>query len=183
MGLWALITADYHRFCSLCGIQTKRHAWRAFVSPRVAPVAWFRVSQALGRRGLSPLAMVISLLNLILFRVEIPWRAQIGPGFVLPHPGGIVIGSASIGRNVTIYQNVTLGARVFDGAYDLSTRPTLEDDVIVGAGAVVLGGIRVGQGATVAANSLVTRDVPKGQTALGVPATVQPQSTQPPDPT
>ncbi|MGL5011002.1 MAG: serine O-acetyltransferase, partial [Paracoccaceae bacterium] len=98
---------------------------------------------------------------------------EIGPGFVLPHPGGIVLGSARIGRNVTVFQNVTLGARDFDGAYDLAKRPVLEDGCLVGAGAVVLGPIRVGRGATVAANSLALRDVPDGATAIGVPAAIK----------
>ena len=137
---------------------------------RVLPVALIRLAGRLRAIGLGPLGALVSLFVMWAFRVEAPARADIAPGLVLPHPGGIVIGSARIGRNVVIYQNVTLGARVFDGAYDLSTRPVVEDDVTIGAGAVVLGPVTVGAGATVAANSLVTRDVPPGATAMGVPA-------------
>lgn len=170
MGVWALIAADYHRFRSLAGqAPTGSAAW-AFLNPRVAPVALFRLAHALRATPFAVLGSVLAQLNLLIFRVEIPARAVIGAGFVLPHPGGIVIGSARIGQNVTLYQNVTLGARSFDGAYDLSTRPTLEDGVIVGAGAVILGPVTVGAGATVAANSLVLDDVAPKTTVMGVPA-------------
>ena len=89
---------------------------------------------------------------------------------MLPHPGGLVLGSASIGDDVTIFQNVTLGARHFDGDYNLSLRPVLHARVTVGAGAAILGPVTIGEGATVAANSLVLTDVPSGYTAMGVPA-------------
>lgn len=174
MKLRTTLRQDYDHFLRLAGRPEGAGLWRVVFSPRVLPVALIRLSAKLRSIKLGPLGALVSLFVMWAFRVEAPARADIGPGLVLPHPGGIVIGSARIGRNVVIYQNVTLGARVFDGAYDLSTRPTLEDDVIIGAGAVVLGPVTVGAGATVAANSLVTRDVPPGATALGVPATVKP---------
>src|SRR3546814_14708052 len=96
-------------------------------------------------------------------------------------PGGLVLGSASIGDNVTIFQNVTLGARHFDGGYNLSRRPVLHARVTVGAGAVILGPVTIGEGATVAANSLVLADVPPGYTAMGVPAATSPSAGKNPD--
>jgi serine O-acetyltransferase len=170
LGLRALVRADYARFCELSG-KPVRGAWRALLGPRTLPVVIFRVASRLYHSPLRPLGAVFSLFNQLVFRVEIPARAQIGPGFVMPHPGGIVIGAAAIGVNFTCYQNVTLGARSFDGAYDLTTRPRIGDDVIIGSGAVVLGPISVGNGATVAANALVLADVPARATAMGVPAT------------
>jgi len=81
----------------------------------------------------------------------------------LPHPFGIVIHSNScIGEDVVIGHQVTLGGR------DLtSAAPCLEDGVYVGAGAKVLGGVRIGRGATVGANAVVTKDVPPGMTVVG----------------
>jgi serine O-acetyltransferase len=81
----------------------------------------------------------------------------------LPHPFGIVIHSNSrIGEDVVIGHQVTLGGR------DLtSAAPSLEDGVYVGAGAKVLGGVRVGRGATVGANAVVTKDIPPGMTVVG----------------
>jgi len=173
MQLRVTLRQDYDHFLRLCGRPEGAGLWRAFFSPRVLPVILIRLAAKLRAIGLGPLGALVSLFVMWAFRVEAPARADIAPGLVLPHPGGIVLGSAKIGRNAVIYQNVTLGARTFDGAYDLSTRPTLGDDVTVGAGAVVLGPVTVGAGATVAANSLVTRDVPAGATALGVPASVK----------
>lgn len=153
-----LIRADWSRFRTLSG-QAPGGAWKAPLHPRTAPVFWFRISAKLHSMALRPLAQLVYLANLILFRVEIPPHADIGGGLVLPHPGGIVLGSARIGRNVTIYQNVTLGARSFDPHYDLSIRPVIDDEAVIGANAVVLGPVTVHKGATVKANSLTTQDV------------------------
>lgn len=157
--LFDLIRADHARFSVLAGRGQRGSVWRAFLHPRVAPVAWFRLSNWLYRKGLSPLAAVITQLNILLFKVEIPARAVIGPGLVLPHPMGIVLGSASIGRDVTIFQNVTVGARSFDGAYDLTSRPVIGDGATIGCGAVLLGPIKIGPGVAVRANALITRDM------------------------
>lgn len=100
--------------------------------------------------------------------------AQIGPGLKLPHPQGIVIGAGTrVGRNCVLYQQVTLGgARRGDFAAD--RYPVIGDDVVVFAGAKLLGAVRVGNGACIGANAVVIRDVPAGRTAVGVPARLLP---------
>ena len=101
--------------------------------------------------------------------------SQIEGGFFADHGMGIVIGETSIiGQNVTLYHGVTLGG-VMPAVDAPSQRyvkrhPTLEDNVIVGAGAQILGPINVGVGARVGGNSVVIRDVYAGQTVVGVPA-------------
>lgn len=83
---------------------------------------------------------------------------------LMPHPYGIIIHSlARIGNGVTIMQHVTIGGREFN----LNEAPVIEDDVYIGAGARVLGSIRVGRKALIGANAVVTRDVPAGATVVG----------------
>jgi len=83
-----------------------------------------------------------------------------------------VIGAASIGENVTIFQGVTIGTRHADLHFNISNRPIIEDGVMLGAGSKVLGDIIVGAGALVASNSLVIDSVPAGATVIGVPASI-----------
>jgi len=87
----------------------------------------------------------------------------------LPHPIGIVIGhDAKVGANVRIQQHVTLGRPVPE---ELAGYPTVQDDVVIGTGATILGDITIGEGATIGANSVVLDDVAPGSTVAGTPAT------------
>ncbi len=96
--------------------------------------------------------------------------SRIAPGLKLPHPQGIVIGSGTrIGRNCTIFQQVTLGgARM--GDWQDGRYPVLHDNVILFAGAKLIGGVVIGDGAVVGANAVVRGDVPASHVAVGVPA-------------
>lgn len=99
--------------------------------------------------------------------------ARIGRNCVFPHPVGIVVGDGVvIGDDCVIYQNVTLGART-RGQEAEARYPVLEDGVVVYAGAVVIGPVRLGRGSRVAANAVVVADVPDGRVAAGVPAVVR----------
>jgi serine O-acetyltransferase len=175
MHLRQTVRSDCRRFAALSGRPSDKVRLGLLLNPRVFPVVLIRVSAKLQSANWRRLANMVTLINLIVFRIEVPARAVIGEGFVLPHPGGIVLGSASIGDNVTIFQNVTIGARSFEADYDLRTRPVIGSGVTLGAGAVVLGPVAIGDNATVAANSLVVEDVPSSCTAMGVPATARQQ--------
>jgi serine O-acetyltransferase len=92
---------------------------------------------------------------------------------IMPHPYGIVIHSkAQLGHRVVIMQQVTLGGRQFG----VNEAPIIEDDVYIGAGAKVLGSVRIGAGAVIGANAVVTRDVPAGATVVGVNRLVAPKA-------
>jgi len=111
-------------------------------------------------------------MNFILFGLEIAVRCEIGPGLYFPHTQGTVIGANKIGENATIYHNVTFGAREIDLDYSFFSRPNIGDNVIVGAGAKILGPVTVGNGARVGANAVVVEDVPAGSTVVGIPARI-----------
>jgi serine O-acetyltransferase len=145
--------------------------WIRVLHPRYFPVLLVRLSAMCYRHALSrPLAFLFSAINMVLFGLEVTPRCQIGGGLLLPHTVGTVIGAIEIGGNATIFQGVTLGSKALDFGYDPGKRPILGDNVVIGAGAKVLGGIRIGTGAVVAANSLVLSDVPENARVMGVPA-------------
>jgi serine O-acetyltransferase len=148
-------------------------------SPRFAPVLLCRLAHRLHLWHLGPIARLFSLLNFIIFGIEIAVRCPIGPGLFIPHSQGIVIGAASIGCNVTIYQGVTLGAKELDFGYSASRRPTVGNNVLIGAGAKVLGGIALGNNVTIGANAVVLDSMPAGVLAAGIPARIVRSPTTP----
>jgi len=137
----------------------------------------YRVAHALWRRGWFLGARMVSQLGRLLTGVEIHPGAKIGRRLVIDHGHGLVISETSeIGEDVTLYHGVTLGgiAPSVDShnQKNIKRHPTLQDEVIVGSGAQILGPVVVGKGARVGANAVVTKDVPAGVTATGVPAHV-----------
>ena len=113
---------------------------------------------------------MISQLARLLTGIEIHPGATIGKGFFIDHGMGVVIGETTeIGDNCSIYQGVTLGGT----GKDLGKRhPTLGDNVMIGAGAKVLGPFTIGDGSKIAAGAVVLKEIPEQSTAVGVPARV-----------
>ena len=129
-----------------------------------------RVSHWLWSHHLKILGQMVSGFTRFLTGIEIHPQAQIGARLFIDHGTGVVIGqTAVIGDNVTIYHGVTLGGK--GGSNEPFKRhPTIEDDVIIGAGAQILGNITIGAEAKVGANAVVTGNVPAGCTVVGNPA-------------
>ena len=134
-----------------------------------------RLAHPLWWAGLHTMSRLITQTARLLTGIEIHPAAQIGEGFFADHGMGIVIGQTAIlGKNVTLYHGVTLGG-VMPAVGSKEQRsvkrpPTLEDGVIIGAGAQILGPVKVGARARVGGNSVVTKDVSEGQTVVGIPA-------------
>jgi serine O-acetyltransferase len=129
-----------------------------------------RLSHRLWGWGFKWLARFISHLGRWLTGIEIHPGARIGRRFFIDHGMGVVIGeTAEIGDDVTLYHGVTLGGTTWNQG---KRHPTLADEVVVGAGAKILGPIHVGQGAKVGSNAVVVKDVPAGCTAVGIPARI-----------
>lgn len=164
------LDADWSRLSHLAGIKGAPRRWSSHFGPRFAPVTLIRLAQVSHSRGYARLAKIASLMNFLVFNLEAPARLQIGPGLVIPHPQGIVLGAREIGSNVTIFHQVTLGGKVADFSYDPACRPQVGDNVTLSVGAKILGPLMLGDGCTIGANAVVLEDVPPGATAVGIPA-------------
>ena len=128
------------------------------------------------RKPLSLLYKLLFKLVQILTGIELPCEAEIGPGFVIDHSGGIVIsGYAKFGAHCRIRNGVVVGlARV-----DEPCAPVIGDHVDIGTGAVLLGRITVGEHSLIGANAVVVKDVPPWSIAVGVPAVIRPRKDRP----
>ena len=140
--------------------------------PRFLPIVLCRIGRAafLGRIPLLPQACTYA--NIILFGLEVTPRCDIGPGLFFPHTSGTVVGAWKIGKNATIYQNVTLGSKKLDMTFTSEMRPEIGDNVTLGAGSKVLGGIKIGDYAIVGANSVVLESIDPNSLVVGIPAKV-----------
>lgn len=136
-----------------------------------------RISHWLWQRGLRWLARTNSQMARFFTGIEIHPGARIGRRFFIDHGMGVVIGeTAEIGDDVTLYHGVTLGGTSWDKG---KRHPTLEDGVVIGAGAKILGPITIGRGARVGSNSVVVREVAPGATVVGIPARVVEKAHEP----
>ncbi len=138
--------------------------------PGLHAVLVHRLSHRLWHWGWRWLARIFSHLARWLTGIEIHPGATLGRRFFIDHGMGVVIGeTAVIGDDCTLYHGVTLGGTSWDKG---KRHPTLEDNVVVGAGAKVLGPITIGKGARIGSNAVVVKDVPAGATVVGIPGRV-----------
>ena len=136
--------------------------------PGLHAVVWHRISHGLWRRRLHLPARMFAHLGRFLTGIEIHPAARIGRRLIIDHGMGVVIGeTAEVGDDVYLYHGVTLGGTSSERG---KRHPTLGNNVIVGAGAKILGDILIGDGARVGANAVVVQPVGAGVTVVGIPA-------------
>jgi serine O-acetyltransferase len=136
--------------------------------PSMQAIIFHRIAHNLYNRKRYFIARFISQFSRFVTGIEIHPGAKIGKGLFIDHGMGVVIGETSeIGDNVTLYHGVTLGGT---GKENGKRHPTVGNNVIIGAGAKVLGPIYVGNNAKIGASAVVLKDVPANATAVGVPA-------------
>ncbi len=136
--------------------------------PGLHAVTIHRLARFFWQAGFITLGRLISHIGRFLTGIEIHPGAKLGRRFVIDHGMGVVIGeTAEIGDDVYIYHQVTLGGT---SSTQGKRHPTIGNNVIIGAGAKVLGAIKVGEGARIGANAVVVAEVPAGTTVVGIPA-------------
>ncbi len=142
----------------------------ALCYPGVHALALHRVAHRLWRGGWLTLARLLSHVSRFATGIEIHPAAKLGRGLFIDHGMGVVIGeTAEVGENVTLLQGITLGGTSLKRE---KRHPTLGDNVVVGAGAAVIGAIIIGEGSRIGAGSVVVRDVPPNSVVVGVPGRV-----------
>ena len=135
--------------------------------PGIHAILFHRLSHKLWNLGLKWLARFLSAVARWLTGIEIHPGARIGRRFFIDHGMGVVIGeTAEIGDDCTLYQGVTLGGTSWQKG---KRHPTLGNNVVIGAGAKILGPFKVGDGARIGSNSVVVKEVPAGASVVGVP--------------
>ena len=138
--------------------------------PGVHALAFHRFAHAIWRRGFTVPARFMSHIARFLTGIEIHPAAKLGPGLFIDHGMGVVIGETSeVGENVTLLQGVTLGGTSLKRE---KRHPTLGNNVVVGAGAKIIGGFKIGDGGRIGAGSVVVREVPSNSVVVGVPGRV-----------
>ncbi len=138
--------------------------------PGVHALAFHRIAHAIWWRGWRIPARFLSQVARFLTGIEIHPAAKIGSGLFIDHGMGVVIGeTAEVGENVTLLQGVTLGGTSLKRE---KRHPTLGDNVVVGAGAKIIGAFKIGDGSRIGAGSVVVREVPTNSVVVGVPGRV-----------
>ncbi len=147
-----------------------RSRWEVLLYPGLWAVTWHRLAHWLFNARLFFLARVVNHLARFFTAIDIHPGAKIGRHLFIDHGFTVIGETAEIGDNVTIYQCVTLGGtKPFNGVGG-KRHPTLQDNVIVGSGAQILGPVVVGKRARIGASAVVTEDVPEGATMVGLKA-------------
>jgi len=166
LGFWQQFWEDVD--CVFERDPAARNRWEVLLTyPGVHALFLHRIAHWLWQRRCFLLARLISSISRSLTLIEIHPAARIGRRFFIDHGCGVVIGeTAEIGDDVTIYHGVTLGGTSWTKG---KRHPTLEDGVIVGTGAKILGPVRIGARARIGANAVVIHDVPPGMTVVGIP--------------
>lgn len=142
----------------------------ALLYPGVHALIWHRFAHLFWTAGWKFGARFLSWLARFLTNIDIHPGAMIGERFFIDHGAGVVIGeTAIIGDDVTMYHGVTLGGTSWTAG---KRHPTIEDGVLIGAGAKILGPVTVGRGARIGANSVVIDDVPPEMTVVGIPGRI-----------
>jgi len=161
---------------SICLVRTFRPVFTMRLCRALNQGSWVR------RKALGTVARIFHRIATNAAAMDLPWETNVGPGFCITHGWGVVISPrATIGANCTVMHGVTIGAKDNIGQNGERTTeyPVIEDEVFIGPHAVIVGGIRVGRGARIAAGTIVTNDVPSHAIVVGNPMRVIREHAEP----
>jgi len=180
MSLKELIKSDLSRFTQTYELRgqpfsARRIFWESMIFKAGFQAALlYRISHRLFQKGWVYLPWFLSRFSLAITGAEIEFNAQIGPGLMIAHPVGIVVGRGTvIGSEATLFQGVTFGVKSWHPEA-IGKFPRVGNQCYFFAGAAVLGEVTVGDNCVVGAHAVLTSDLPDGGLALGVPAKVYP---------
>jgi len=180
MSLKELIKSDLSRFTQTYELRgqpfsARRIFWESMIFKAGFQAALlYRISHRLFQKGWVYLPWFLSRFSLAITGAEIEFNAQIGPGLMIAHPVGIVVGRGTvIGSEATLFQGVTFGVKSWHPEA-IGKFPRVGNQCYFFAGAAVLGDVTVGDNCVVGAHAVLTSDLPDGGLALGVPAKVYP---------
>lgn len=158
---------DFRHKAKVYGLPaTNRSVLRMMLSDGSMAHILYRMMRFCQTHHLKVLAAIIYRVNACLTHATIGRNAEFGPGFVILHSTGIVINTnVRAGRNLVVYHGVTIGS-------ERNQSPILGDNVYIGSGAKIIGGVAVGSNVRVGANAVVTHDIPDGATVVGIPAQI-----------
>ncbi len=165
--MFRLFAEDVRQKAVWCyGSSSWRAVMQTLLTDGTSAMFWYRAMQCAQRWRLAPLAMIFNKINAVCCQCIIGRKADFGPGFVLIHSQGVVINSnVRGGRQIFIEHQVTIGA-------EKNQTPILADNIFIGAGAKIIGPVRIGRFSRIGANAVVLHDVPDGATVGGIPAKV-----------
>lgn len=144
---------------------------KLFTNPSFRSLYFYRImNHQFSKKG--KISIITLFFNYIFNKMNIPYSVKIGGGLFIPHAECIIINeNCIIGNNVTILQGVTLGGNVFKEKNGRRS-PTIGNDVLIGAGAKILGPVSIGDNSMIGANAVVVKDIPENSVAVGIPAKV-----------
>ncbi len=150
----------YHHLLKKDHALSNAQCLKYLLSFKIFPITLIRFARFLDEHSIPFIPRILQFINFVIYGIECRPKCSIGGGLFLPHTQGVVIGARSIGINCTIYQGVTIGASRVDILDTDELRPIIEDNVVIGAGAKIIGPVTVGSGSVIGANVVVVKDIP-----------------------
>jgi serine O-acetyltransferase len=163
------VLSDIRFFHRISGVNKKENILMLF-KPRIFPIFLIRLAIFFYEIKLTPISRFIQLLLLCFFGLEFNLKIRLGYGFFIGHPVGVVLGASVIGNHCIVSGMCSIGSKEMDPLLKISLRPKIGNNVIIGAGCRIIGGIFITNNVKLGANAVVPFDISQPGTYVGIPA-------------